>query len=113
MNSKCDKDKEELRLIENNSHIVHGKCDKPLNTEYVQNTKIAQFGDGSLTKEKTTVDIKPSKSHSRQSSDSCYTSSSAFSDISENKNRSSNMVVGELGNCTQGNVVGLHRKMVK
>ena len=53
--------------------------------------------------------------HSRQSSDSYCTSSSSSSTYSSEINQQKskqNGLTNELGSCDQGNIVGLHRKMV-
>ena len=110
-NSKCDK--EGFKLLENNVDLVPKKCDQIQNTGYAQDTKAAETSDGSVIQPRLEINSKIINSHSRQSSDSCYTSSSStFSDNSQNKNKANNLVIGELGNCLQGNIVGLHRKMV-
>lgn len=110
INSKCDK--EGVKLLEPNSNITQRPCDNEFEIEVGNDERNTKTIDNYLRKGKATVDIKSSTSHSRQSSDSCYTSSSTFSETNENRNHGSGLVVEELGNCTQGNIVGLHRKMV-
>ena len=107
-NSKCDKG---VNLLEHRNNITQGDCDNQLNAKVGKKEIIAKIGDNNFTHDNATVDTKPNNSHSRQSSDSCYTSS-AVSEINENRIHRREMVVEELGNCTQGNIVGLHRKMV-
>ena len=101
--SKCDK--EGVKLLKPNINIAQRPCDNDFNTAVGNDDNFSRKG-------KTNIETKSSTSHSRQSSDSCYTSSSTFSETNEHKNHSSGLVVEELGNCNQGNIVGLHRKMV-
>ena len=54
------------------------------------------------SEENSSIGSKSNNSHSRQGSDICQTSSSGFSDIRQT----------DIGNCVQGSIVGLHRKMV-
>ena len=54
------------------------------------------------SEEDSSIGSKSNNSHSRQGSDICQTSSSGFSDIRQT----------DIGNCVQGSIVGLHRKMV-
>ena len=110
INSRCDK--EGVKLLEPNSNVAQRPCDKEFSTEVGNDERNTKAIDNYLGKGKATVDTKSSTSHSRQSSDSCYTSSSTFSETNESKTHGSCLVVEELGNCTQGNIVGLHRKMV-
>ena len=107
-NSKCDKG---VTLLEHRNNVTLGDCDNQFDARVGKKEIISKSSDNNFTHGNATVDTISSNSHSRQSSDSCYTSS-AVSEINENRIHRREMVVEELGNCTQGNIVGLHRKMV-
>ena len=108
-NSICDKN--EFPLFEKKSYTAREKCDKLVDTD-VQDIRIAKNSYGNMS-ERETMNNRSSNTHSRQSSDSYIGSNSTLSDHSENANRTNNVVITELGNCLQGNIVGLHRKMVR
>ena len=109
-NSKCDI--EPLNLMENQTNRTEEKCDNTLVADR-KDISISKPDKCSIMNGTSTVNIKSGCVHSRQSSDSCYTSSSSnHSDAGENHNPADVMTITELGNCRQGNIVGLHRKMV-
>lgn len=109
-NSKCDI--ETLNFMENQTNRTEEKCDNALVAD-IKDTSISKPDKCSIMNGASTVNIKSGCVHSRQSSDSCHTSSSSnHSDAGENHNPADIMTITELGNCRQGNIVGLHRKMV-
>ena len=98
INSNCDKKE---TLVENN-------CSESLNISEKSLVSDAHSDVASkemtikASEENSSIGSKSNNSHSRQSSDTCHTSISGLSDIK----------YGDIGNCVQGSIVGLHRKMV-
>ena len=104
--SKCDK--EQSKPLKNTSDCEKNKCDDINNINPDSDTEISNCSGS----QNTTINGKVSNLHSRQSSDSFYTPSSSVSNNSQKGNKTSNLIIEELGNCRQGNIVGIHRKMV-
>ena len=113
LGTSINREREGLQLLGGNINDSKLKsCDKMQNVGFVQGIKEAETNDNTAIPSITTVDGESSTLHSRQSSDSCYTSSSsAVGDNCQSKSNT-NYTFAELGNCLQGNIVGLHRKMV-
>ena len=111
-NSSVNCDKEGLQLLGGNINDSKLKsCDILMqNISVTEEIKTAATMDKTAIPSLTTLDSKPSNSHSRQGS--CTSSSSTFSDNGQNKTNTNHPMVGELESCLRGNIVGLHRKMV-
>ena len=98
MNSKSDKKE---KLVESKCSDALVKSENSLTSD-ASSDNVSKEIAGKLLEENSSIGSKSNFSHSRQSSDTCHTSSSSLCD---NRN-------GDIGNCVQGSIVGLHRKMV-
>ena len=98
VNSICDKKK---ALDENKTSTASDQCERPTSSD-VGFGVVPKGSADKLLEENSSSENKSNNTHSRQSSGTCCTSSSGFSDTR----------YGDIGNCVQGSIVGLHRKMV-
>ena len=98
MTSNSDKNE---KLVENKCSDVLVKSENSLTSD-ARSDIVSKEIAGKVLEDDSSIGSKSNNSHSRQSSDTCQTSSSSLCD---NRN-------GDIGNCVQGSIVGLHRKMV-
>ena len=98
MNSNSDKNE---KLVENKCSDALVKSENSLTSD-ARSDIVSKEIAGKVLEDDSSIGNKSNNSHSRQSSDTCQTSSSSLCD---NRN-------GDIGNCVQGSIVGLHRKMV-
>ena len=98
MNSNSDKNE---KLVENRYSDTLDKSENSVTSD-TRSDIVSKEIAGKVLEENSSIGSKSNNSHSRQSSDTCHTSSSSLCD---NRN-------GDIGNCVQGSIVGLHRKMV-